>query len=145
MRGLTSMHKITENNILSECKRCHQSYFVLSDKGFCEECITNLLNQMRCLECDHRWLAPGLPVNCPICKSINLTSDDRIIDQWRWNIEAKKADVHFLGIQKGINDVFPDMPLFLDPQTNGSFTPGKYETISKALERKRREFLLTSK
>jgi hypothetical protein len=135
-------------HLTTECKNCHRTNELISDKGLCRVCTNNSLISMRCLSsetCGHKWQSPGLAAYCPLCGSVNVTSDDKTVDTWLWKMEAKKAGVEFLGIQKSCVNEYPDMPLFLDLQTKTSFTPHKGETLAQAVERKRREFIRSPK
>lgn len=124
------------------CSMCERQVEAVSEKGLCKQCIDKILIPMRCLECRDQWESHGLDVWCPSCGSMNVTSNDKVLDSWRWKEEAAKNGLEFIGIQKGIGP-FPNSPMFHDPETKTTFVIQKGETLAQALDRKRKQFILS--
>lgn len=121
------------------CKLCHKEVKIVNLKGICRACTENSPIKMHCREedCRHEWTSPGLAAWCPVCGSVNITTDDKTTDSWIWQKEAERNGIRFVGIQPG--GEFPDYPIFQDDRT-GSFTLGKNETVEQAMKRKLQEF-----
>lgn len=66
----------------SSCSECGFRFDreELSRKGVCGDCAETLEHACMCDDCQLEWTQIGLPTECMLCHSDNVTTDDRFLD-----------------------------------------------------------------